>query len=134
MVTQMSEGKVIFDGVGPKSQPIDAVKAMIEFFDHKPCARLPKVVMLANNTRLIRSSKGDCYYVATPKACSCPGFFHHKSCKHIKAVRDAVVKEHVMDLHDTKPGEVEYWQEKELTASQKGAHELQKNIVEAQEA
>jgi len=136
----MSEGKIIFDGIGPRSQPVDAVKSMIEFFDGKACERLPKVVMLANNTRLTRSGKGDCYYVSSKNECSCPGFHYHRSCKHIKAlgfldmssnpVREAVVKEHVIDLHDTKPGEVEYWQKKEQQQTEKlsPGQQLARNI------
>lgn len=81
----MSEGKVIFDG-GIKSQSIEAVKGMIEFFDGEPCLKLPAIVQLADRWQLTKSSKGDEYYLTSPLVCSCPGFFHHRNCKHVKAL------------------------------------------------
>jgi hypothetical protein len=134
----MPEGKIIFDG-GVKTQSCDAVKAMIEFFDGEPCQKLPAKVQLANGWQLTKSSKGDCYYVNSARECSCPGFHYHRTCKHVKAFREAVVKEHVIDLHDTKPGEVEYWQQKEPQQQKKEeqlspGQQLARNIVEAQEA
>lgn len=79
-------GRVLFDGVGPKSQPIDAVKAMIEFFDGKACERLPGKVQLANGWQLTKSSKGDCYYTTSREACSCKGFQYRCRCKHIASL------------------------------------------------
>lgn len=61
----MSEGKVIFDG-GIKSQSIEAVKGMIEFFDGEPCLKLPAIVQLADRWQLTKSSKGDEYYLTSP--------------------------------------------------------------------
>jgi len=81
----MSEGKIIFDG-GVKTQSCEAVKAMIEFFDGSPCERMPAKVQLVNGWQLTKSSKGDCYYVTSPRECSCPGFFYRQSCKHAKAL------------------------------------------------
>jgi hypothetical protein len=78
-------GRIVFDG-GVKSQPIDAVKSMIEFFDGEPCQKLPAKVQLANGWQLTKSSKGDCYYVTSAKECSCPGFFYRQSCTHVKAL------------------------------------------------
>jgi len=94
-------------------------------------------------SQLTKSSKGDCYYVSSKNECSCPGFHYRRTCKHVKAFREAVVKEHVIDLHDTKPGEVEYWQEKQEQkameppkedARLRAAHNLRDNIIAAQEA
>jgi hypothetical protein len=80
----MSE-RILYDG-GIKSQPIDAVKTMIEFFDGEPCEKKPRIVILANGWQLTKSSKGDCYYVTSARECSCPGFFYRQSCKHVKAL------------------------------------------------
>ena len=82
-------GKVIFDGIGPKTQSVESIKAMLEFLTGEEIRELPAVVRLANGWQLTRSSKGDCYYVTSPKECSCPGFCYRRSCRHIEALRDA---------------------------------------------
>jgi hypothetical protein len=141
MVSRMSEGKVLFDG-GIKSQPVDAVKGMIEFLTGEQLRELPAVVRLANGWQLTRSSKGDAYYMTSPKECSCPGFYYRHSCRHVKALREAVVKERIIDLHDTMPGEVRYWEEKERKKEQQPKPEEQlsptqifaRNIVAAMES
>ena len=81
-------GKVLFDGVGPKTQSVESVKAMIEFLTSEPVRELPAVVRLANGTRLTQSSKGDCFYMTTPTDCSCKArtFNPAAQCKHMKAL------------------------------------------------
>lgn len=141
LVVQLPECKILFDG-GIKSQSVDAVKAMIEFFDGEPCQKLPALVQLANGWQLTLSSKRDCYYVTSRDNCSCLGFHYKHSCKHVQALaRDQEIKEHVIDLHDTKPGEVRYWEQKQEKALEpvedarlKAAHNLRDNIIAAQEA
>jgi len=126
-------------GEGPKTQSIEAVKSLIEFVTGAKCQDLLAVVKLANGWQLTRSSKGDCYYVTSPKECSCPGFHYRRTCRHVAALAgqtEKVLPALLVDAYafDTLPGEVDYWQKKEQTAAQRGAHELQKNIVEAMEA
>ena len=81
----MTEGKVLFDG-GIKSQSVDAVKAMIEFFDGSPCARLPAKVKLAGGWWLFRSSQKTEYYLTSRDSCSCKGFEFRRRCKHVAAL------------------------------------------------
>ena len=88
----MSEGQIIFDG-GIKTQSIDAVKGLIEYLTGAKCQELPAVVRLANGWQLTRSSKGDCYYMTSPKECSCPGFCYRRTCRHIEALRDEEQKQ-----------------------------------------
>ena len=128
----MSEMKI-------QTQSPDAVRNMIEYFDGSPCERMPAKVQLANGWQLALSSKRDCYYVSSKNECSCPGFHYHRTCRHVKALRETVVKEHVIDLHDTRPGEVEYWQQKEQQQPQKeeqlsATQVFARNIVAAMEA
>jgi len=92
-------GRIIFDGIGPRSQPIDAVKSMIEFFDGEPCQKLPAKVRLANGWQLTRSSQGDCYYTTSREACSCLGFYYKRTCRHVKALACQMEKE--QDLSPT---------------------------------
>jgi len=82
-------GKVLFDGVGPKTQAIDAVKGMIEYLTGEQVRELPGVVRLANGWQLTKSSKGDCYYMTSPQECSCPGFCFQRACRHVKSLRGA---------------------------------------------
>jgi len=83
----MAEGKILFDG-GIKTQSVESVKAMLEFLNGEQVRELPAVVRMANGTRLTKSSKGDCFYMTTSKACSCPANTYHpgQSCKHMKAL------------------------------------------------
>jgi len=87
---QQPRGKILFHGQGPKTQSIEAVKALlswrgravdpmpsrIEFMNHGDNSRL----------MLILSSKKDGYYTVTPRACSCPAAIYNpgKACKHQK--------------------------------------------------
>jgi len=89
----MSEGKVLFDGVGPKTQSVESVKVMLEYLKGEQLRELPSVVRLANGWQLTRSSKGDCYYMTSPKECSCPGFCYRRACRHVEALRDEEQKQ-----------------------------------------
>ena len=93
-------GKVLFDG-GIKSQPVDAVKSMIEFFDGEPCARLPAKVQLAGGWMLVLSSKKDQYYLSSKSECSCPGFYYRRTCRHVAALRDAEGQKEEQELSPT---------------------------------
>jgi len=82
-------GKVLYDGgEGPKTQSIEAVKNLIEYLTGAKCQELPTIFKLSHGWQLTRSSKGDCYYMSSKEACSCPGFFYRRTCRHVKALRD----------------------------------------------
>jgi hypothetical protein len=80
-------GKNILSVASPLTQSAEAVKQLIEFVTGKPCKELPATFALSNAVQLTKSSKGDVFYVTTPKACSCPGFTYRGSCKHMMALR-----------------------------------------------
>jgi hypothetical protein len=44
----------------------------------------PEIISLANDARLVLSSKQDCYYMATVKSCSCKAGQYGRMCKHRK--------------------------------------------------
>jgi len=136
----MSEGnKILFDG-GIKSQPIDAVKSMIEYFDGEPCSKLPAVVKLANGWQLTKSGKGDCYYVTSPRECSCPGFHYRRTCRHVESLASQKESQGVLLIDacafNTTEGEVEYWQQKEQQQIEKlsPTQVFARDIVEAMES
>jgi hypothetical protein len=79
--------KNLYEGKSPLTQSAEAVKQLIEFATGKPCNELPAAFALADGAQLTKSSKGDVFYVTTPKACSCPGFTYRSSCKHMTALR-----------------------------------------------
>jgi len=77
------ESKTILVSGSPKTQSIDAVKALLVW---KQIASdpLPENVSLEGGRLvLVLSNKKDCYYVTTERACSCPAAtYHHGPCKH----------------------------------------------------
>jgi hypothetical protein len=78
-------GKTIFEMESPKTQSVEAVKALITFFNHgKEPAQLPDFFRLTGEMVLVRSNRGDCFYVTTPTNCSCPARTYNpgKPCKH----------------------------------------------------
>jgi hypothetical protein len=77
----------VFEGKSPLTQSAEAVKQLIEFVSGMPCNELPATFALSNGAQLTKSSKGDVFYVTTPKACSCPGFTYRGSCKHVTALK-----------------------------------------------
>jgi len=76
-------GKTILSVASPLTQSAESVKQLIEFVTGKLCEELPPAFALANGAQLTKSSKGDVFYMTTPKACSCPGFTYRGSCKHV---------------------------------------------------
>ncbi len=75
-----------FEVESPKTQSIEAVKALLAF---KKVASdpLPQEVSLdGGRLVLVLSNKKDAYYVTTPKSCSCPSAVYHPgvACKHSK--------------------------------------------------
>jgi len=83
MVKYEMSGKTIFDGASPKTQSIDAVKALLAWRG-RGSDPLPSDVSLDNGrVVLVLSNKKDVYYVVTPKACSCPSqTYRGGPCKH----------------------------------------------------
>ncbi len=80
----MTTTKIVFDGSTPKTQSIDAVKALLAW-KGRASDPLPRDVTLYNGRLvLVLSNKRDAYYCVTVKACSCPSAIYHpdKSCKH----------------------------------------------------
>jgi hypothetical protein len=77
-------GKNLIGGQnGPKTQSIDAVKALLSF---KKVASdpLPNEVSLdGGRLVMVLSNKKDAFYTVTDRACSCPAAtYHHGPCKH----------------------------------------------------
>jgi hypothetical protein len=83
-VSTLSE-KVIYENEGLKTQSSEAVKALITFHSHghEP-AEMPAFYRLTVEMVLVKSNKGDVYYVTTPTNCSCPARTYNpgKPCKH----------------------------------------------------
>ena len=52
----------------PKTQSVGAGKALAQFLG---LDELPEVIALANGSRMVLSSKKDCYYTVTSQGCSC---------------------------------------------------------------
>lgn len=80
--------RTIFDGASPKTQSIEAVKALL-VWKGRAIDPLPSKIEFVNQDdgnrlMLILSNKKNSYYVTTAKACSCPAATYHpgQSCKH----------------------------------------------------
>jgi hypothetical protein len=74
-----------FEMESPKTQSSEAVKALIAYFNHgKDPAEMPEFYRLTGEMVLVKSNKGDAFYVTTPKDCSCPAKTYNpgKPCKH----------------------------------------------------
>lgn len=77
--------KLIYES--PVTQSREAVKQLIAYFNHGHAPEeLPDFYRLNGEMVLVRSKKGDVYYVTNPKSCSCPAatFGHGRQCKHSK--------------------------------------------------
>ena len=80
----MNGNKLVYQVESPKTQSIDAVKALLAF---KKVASdpLPQEVSLDDGRLvLVLNNKKDAYYVVTPMGCSCPAATYNpgKPCKH----------------------------------------------------
>jgi hypothetical protein len=79
-------GKLIYDGSNPKTQSVEAVKALLSWRG-RAADPLPSYVELGKEDSrlvLVLSNKKDVYYTTTSRACSCPAhnFGHGQTCKH----------------------------------------------------
>ena len=93
--------KFTIESDAPKTQSIEAVKSLIEYFDGSPCARLPAKVQLSGGWILVLSSKKDQYYVTSRDACSCPSFVYRRRCRHVQALRDQEGQKEEQELSPT---------------------------------
>jgi len=78
-------GKTILEVASPVTQSREAVAQLIAYFNHGQApAEMPAFFRLTVDMVLVRSNKGDVYYVVTPKSCSCPSATYRpgKTCKH----------------------------------------------------
>jgi len=69
----------------PVTQTVEAVQQLIAYFNHgQTPEEMPSFYRLSLDMVLVRSNKGDCFYVTTPKSCSCPSATYNpgKPCKH----------------------------------------------------
>ena len=69
----------------PVTQSRQAVEQLIAYFNHgQQPEEMPSFYRLSLDMVLVRSNKGDCFYVTTPKTCSCPAATYNpgKPCKH----------------------------------------------------
>lgn len=77
--------KVFFEPSSPVTQSREAVAQLIAYFNHghEP-AEMPEFFRLTAEMVLVRSNKGDSYYVVTPRSCSCPSATYRpgQPCKH----------------------------------------------------
>jgi|SRR5271157_2658492 len=87
---------------GPESQSIEAVKALIAFYNHgEEPAEMPAFYRLSGEMVLVLSNKKDNYYVVTSEACSCPSFSYRGGpCKH-QRMYFAESKPHGQSLAET---------------------------------
>lgn len=72
----------------PVTQAAAAVKSLIAYHNHGHAPKeMPPFYRLSGEMVLVRSNKGDAYYVVTPKACSCPSAMYRpgQPCKHQRA-------------------------------------------------
>jgi len=81
-------GKLIYENTTPKTQSVDAVKALLSWRG-RGCDPMPATVEFTQEgeeSRLVMvlSNKKDSYYVVTPAKCSCPSATYHpgQPCKH----------------------------------------------------
>ena len=77
----------LLDGLNPVTQTIDSGKALAKFLGMTE--ELPETITLANSARLTLSSKKDCYYMTTPKSCTCKAGTYGRMCRHRKAMESS---------------------------------------------
>jgi hypothetical protein len=102
-------GKLIYESASPKTQSIEAVKALLAF---KKIASdpLPREVSLSDGRLvLVLSNKRDAYYCVTARDCSCPArhWQPNKPCKHQRryfpAAKSASCRDHEESLMSREP-------------------------------
>lgn len=94
-------GKIIYESESPKTQSIDAVKALLSW-RKMPVSPMPDYVEMPGEVFLVANNKKDAYYVTTARSCSCPSHVYHGGpCKHqrkhfgLKAVVEPVMGDRI---------------------------------------
>jgi len=89
MVNVNMDGKTLFDGTSPKTQSVEAVKALLTW-KGRAVDPLPATVEFTQEGEesrlvLVLSNKKDVYYVTTATKCSCPSVaYRGGTCKHMR--------------------------------------------------
>ncbi len=98
--------KPILAVASPVTQTAEAVEQLIKSRGQPP-AEMPAFYRLGANMVLVRSKKGDAYYVTTPNDCSCPAATYSpgKPCKHQRLYfpAPATTSENLGDIGDFRP-------------------------------
>ena len=88
-------GKTLFDDASPKTQSIDAVKALLTWRGRETDP-MPQTVEFTHESgegrlMLILSNKKDGYYTTTSSNCSCPARTYNpgQPCKHMRYPQEA---------------------------------------------
>lgn len=76
-------GRILFEGVDLTTQEPQAVETLAAYV-HKQISS--DGVLDLGDVKLVRSSKGDCFYTVAATRCSCKGFTYRRTCKHIKVL------------------------------------------------
>jgi hypothetical protein len=69
----------------PVTQTAESVKTLIKYFNHgQEPLEMPDFWRITADMVLVQNNKKDCYYVTTPKSCSCPSANYRPGqlCKH----------------------------------------------------
>ena len=104
-------GKILVQIENPKTQSLDAVKALLAW-KQVSCDPLPEFVEMGkedSRLMLVLSNKKDCYYVTTARSCSCPSAVYHpgQSCKHSRKYfpeQQTAKPESMEDIRSALPG------------------------------
>jgi len=103
MVNVNMDGKTLFDGTSPKTQSVEAVKALLTW-KGRAVDPLPSVVEFARDGEesrlmLVLNNDKKNYYVTTARACSCPASTDHpgQPCKHQRKYFGAKLEQAKMD-------------------------------------
>jgi len=77
--------RLLDSGRGVTTQRIESVKSLLAFMGraNNPLPKFVEMKAEDSHVVLVQSSKKDCYYMTTPKTCSCPAAtFRQGPCKH----------------------------------------------------
>jgi hypothetical protein len=92
-------GKTIYETENPKTQTVEGVKALITYHNHGEAPKeMPAFYRMSGEMVLVKSNKGDSYYVTTSKDCSCPAKTYNpgKPCKHQRIYFKQITKVETM--------------------------------------
>lgn len=76
------EGRTLFEGVTVVSQETQAAEALAAYLGKEISS---DGILDLGDIKLVRSNRGDVFYVVTPQACSCPSAtYRGQPCKHMR--------------------------------------------------